>query len=164
MTPNKDWFTTYKLVSSGSILIGNDAACKVIEMGNIRIMIYKYEGGVMKVSKGVLTVMKVKRVSGNIYTLLGTTVIGGAAAAESESESDSTLLWYMHLGHMRECGMKELHKRDLPKGVKSCKMEFCKYRVLGKKSQIQFMMATHKTEGVLDYIHSDVWGPVRVAL
>jgi transposase InsO family protein len=28
---------------------------------------------------------------------------------------------------------------------------------------VQFKSATHKTEGVLDYIHSDIWGPVRTA-
>jgi hypothetical protein len=26
---------------------------------------------------------------------------------------------------------------------------------------VQFKRATHKTEGILDYVHSDVWGPVR---
>ena len=23
------------------------------------------------------------------------------------------------------------------------------------------MIATHKTEGILDYVHTDVWGPAR---
>ena len=27
ITPNKHWFDTYKLVNSGSILMGNDASC-----------------------------------------------------------------------------------------------------------------------------------------
>ena len=91
MTPNKDWFDTYRLVNSGSILKGNDASCKVVEMGNIKVKMfdgvirtlcdvkhvpnlrknlislgtldnngfnYKSSNGVMKVSKGVLTVMK----------------------------------------------------------------------------------------------------------
>jgi hypothetical protein len=26
---------------------------------------------------------------------------------------------------------------------------------------VQFKLATHKIEGVLDYIHYDVWGPVN---
>ena len=37
MTPNKDWFNTYKSVNSGSILMGNDASCKVAGIGNIII-------------------------------------------------------------------------------------------------------------------------------
>jgi hypothetical protein len=49
------------------------------------------------------------------------------------------------------------------KGVKKCKLEFCKFCVLGKQSRVQFKSATHKTYGVLNYIHFDVWGPVRTA-
>ena len=28
---------------------------------------------------------------------------------------------------------------------------------------MQFKTTTHKTEEVLDYVHTDVWGPIRVA-
>ena len=91
VTPNKDWFDIYMLVNSGFVLMGNDASCKVIGIGNIRIKMfdgvvktlcdvrhipdlrknlislgaldsngfcYKFESGVMKVSKGIMTVMK----------------------------------------------------------------------------------------------------------
>ena len=59
--------------------------------------------------------------------------------------------------------MLELHKRNMLKGVKSCKLDFCKFCVLGKQYQVKFKTTTHKTEDILDYIHSDVWGPVRTA-
>ena len=62
---------------------------------------------------------------------------------------------------MGERGMMELQKRNLLKGVKSCKLDFCKICVLGKQHKVQFKASTHKTEGKLDYIHSDVWGPVK---
>ena len=137
MTPNKDWFHTYRLVNTGSVLMGNDASCKVVGIGSIKIKMfdgvvrtlcdvrhipelrknlislgtldcngysYKSAGGVMKVSKGVLTVMKGQKLSGNIYKLQGTTVVGEVAAAESES--DRTVLWHMRLGHIGERGMK----------------------------------------------------------
>ena len=91
MTPNKDWFNTYRSVNSGSVLMGNDASCKVAGIRNIIIKMfdgvvrtscdvrhvpdlrknrislgtlyyngfsYKSTSGVMKVSKGVMTVMK----------------------------------------------------------------------------------------------------------
>ena len=97
--PIKDWFETYKLVNSGSVLMGNDASCKVVRMGNIRVKMfdgiirtlcdfryvpdlrknlislgtldgngfnYKTENGVMKVRKGVLTVMKGQKLVGNM--------------------------------------------------------------------------------------------------
>ena len=59
--------------------------------------------------------------------------------------------------------MMELHKRNLLKGIKTCKLDFCKYCVFRKRNKVQFKTATRKTEGVLDYVHTDVWGPVRVA-
>ena len=91
MTPNKDWFDTYRLVNSGYVLMGNDASCMVFGIGSIRVMMfdgvirmlcdvrhvpyqrknlislgaldsngfnYKFAKGVMKVNKGVLTMIK----------------------------------------------------------------------------------------------------------
>jgi hypothetical protein len=74
-----------------------------------------------------------------------------------ESESNCTVLWHMWLGHMGERGMLELHKRNLLKCVKTCKLEFC---ILRKQNWVQFKTATYKIEGILDYVHSDILGPV----
>ena len=104
---------------------------------------YKSEGGVMKITKGVMVVMKGQINSKNIYKLLGSTVVGGIASVESES--DYTVLWYMWLGLMNEQGMLELHKKNLLKGVKTCKLDFFKFCVLGKQNRVQFKTATHKT-------------------
>ena len=59
--------------------------------------------------------------------------------------------------------MLELHKRNLLKGVKTCKLDFCKFSVMRNHNQVQFKTTTHKTDGILDYFHSNVWGPVRTA-
>jgi hypothetical protein len=59
--------------------------------------------------------------------------------------------------------MLELHKRNLLKGVKTCKLDLYKFCVLRKKNQVQFKTAVHKTESILDYVHFDVWGLVRTA-
>lgn len=40
LTHNKDWFNTYMLVYSGSILMGNNASCKIIEIENIIIKLF----------------------------------------------------------------------------------------------------------------------------
>jgi len=79
----------------------------------------------MKMVKGAMIVMKGEKNSKNIYKLLGSTIVGGAAPVESEI--DNTVLWHMCLGHMSEQDMLELHKRNLLKGVKTCKLEFCKF-------------------------------------
>lgn len=59
-----------------------------------------------------------------------------------EFESDYTILWHMQLGHMGEWGMLKLHKRNLLKGGKTCKRQFCG---LGKHNRVQFKTTTHKT-------------------
>ena len=91
MTPNRDWFSTYKPVYKGVVLMGSNSSCKVAGIGTVRIRMfdgvvrtlgdvrhvldlkrnlislstldtkgYKYtdEGGVLKISKGALVVMK----------------------------------------------------------------------------------------------------------
>ena len=78
----------------------------------------------MKMTKGEMIVMKGKKSSKNIYKLLGSTVVGGIASVESNS--DCIVLWHMRLGHMSERDMLELHKRNLLKGVKTCKLNFYK--------------------------------------
>ncbi|CAL9224779.1 unnamed protein product, partial [Arabidopsis halleri] len=40
-------------------------------------------------------------------------------------------------------------------------MEFCKFCVMGKQSKASFKTGQHNTKGLLDYVHSDVWGPIR---
>ena len=40
MTPNKDWFNTYRSVNSGSILMGNNVSCKVVGIRNIIIKMF----------------------------------------------------------------------------------------------------------------------------
>ena len=92
---------------------------------------------------------------------MGTTIVGGAATIELEL--DSTTLWNMRLGHMGESGMIELYKRKLLKGIKTCKLKFCKYYVFRKQNKLQFKIGTHKIKGFLDYVHTNVWGQVQTA-
>ncbi|KAL4304503.1 hypothetical protein GQ457_10G014750 [Hibiscus cannabinus] len=113
----------------------------------------------IKIVKGALVVMKGKITVGNIYKLSGSTVVGGANSVESCD--DDTKVWHMRLGHLSESGMVALHKRNLLHSVKSDKLDFCKFCVLGKQTKVSFMTGKHKTEGILDYVHSDVWGPTR---
>ena len=40
MMPNKDWFDTKKLVNSGSTLMGNDASCRAVEIGSIKVNMF----------------------------------------------------------------------------------------------------------------------------
>ena len=94
---------------------------------------YKSANGVMKVSEGVLIMMKGQKLVGNIYKLMGTTILGGAATIKPELDSTA----YMRLGHMGEHGMMELHKRKQLKSIKKYNLEFCKYCVF-RKGAVQY--------------------------
>ena len=40
VTPNKDWFDTYRSVNSGIVTMSNGAHCKITDIGNIRIKMF----------------------------------------------------------------------------------------------------------------------------
>jgi len=42
------------------------------------------------------------------------------------------------------------------------KLDFCEDCVLGKQKKVSFSTAKHCPQGILNYIHSDLWGPSRV--
>ncbi|KAG8486054.1 hypothetical protein CXB51_019365 [Gossypium anomalum] len=136
MSPNRDWFTTYKTVSEGVIFIGSNALYKIAGVGTIKV----------KMFDGV-----------------GSTVTGDAAVASSSlSDDDITKLWHMRLRHMSENGMTELSKRGLLDGQGICKLNFCEHCVFGKQKRVLFNRGIHNKKGTLEYIHSDLWGPSKV--
>ena len=57
---------------------------------------------------------------------------------------------------MSERCTRELQKRNLLVGAKSCKLDFCKYCVMGKKCRMRFKTVMHKIEGILDLVHFDI--------
>jgi len=115
------------------------------------------EGGVLKVSKGALIVMKGQRKTANLYVLQGTTVIGDAAVVSNTlSDDDVTKLWHMPIGHMSENGMTELSRRGLLNSQSISKLEFCEHCLFGKQKRVKFMKGIHNTKGMLDYLHSDL--------
>ncbi|KAG8475395.1 hypothetical protein CXB51_031889 [Gossypium anomalum] len=124
---------------------------------------YKAESGVLKISKGSLVVMKGQRKTDKLYVLQGSTVTSNATVASSSlSDDDITKLWHMRLGHMSENGMAELSKRGLLNGKEICKLKFCEHCIFGKQNRVRFTGGIHNTKGMLEYIHSDLWGPSRV--
>ncbi|RVW35322.1 Retrovirus-related Pol polyprotein from transposon TNT 1-94 [Vitis vinifera] len=124
-------------------------------------------GGVLRVSKGALVVMK-GRLQHGIYTLMGSSVLGTAAVSSSmaidsvEKKDNCTELWHRRLGHMSEKGLSILSKQGLISGAETGKLKFCETCVMGKQRRVKFSMGSHTTNGVLEYIHSDLWGPSPV--
>ena len=116
----------------------------------------------MKVTKGSLVMLKAKLEDG-LYTLAGSTIIGSVNASTVQlSNDDKEKLWHMRLGHMSARGLEMLSNRNLLNGEKIGTLEFCEHCVLGKQKKVSFSTGKHKTGGVLDYIHSDLWGPSKL--
>nr|GEX07819.1 retrovirus-related Pol polyprotein from transposon TNT 1-94 [Tanacetum cinerariifolium] len=93
---------------------------------------YSGEGGVMKIFKGALMLMKAIQ-SGGLYVLQGTVVYGTAGVTTSKASLDDSKLWHYRLGHMGEKGMKNLAKKGLIQV--SCNLKFCEHCVFGKQKR-----------------------------
>ncbi|KAK3018680.1 hypothetical protein RJ639_003111 [Escallonia herrerae] len=94
---------------------------------------YRAAGGVMRIMKGALVVMKGLKQNG-LYLLHGSTVTGTTATtSSSDIDSDTTKLWHMHLGHMSERGMDVLSKQGLLGRKKIGKLDFYEHCVFGKQ-------------------------------
>ena len=71
------------------------------------------------------------------------------------------MLWHKRLGHVSERGLQELGKQGLLDYGKPGKMPFCEHCILGKATRLQFKRSIHTTTGILNYVHSDLWGSSR---
>ena len=68
----------------------------------------------------------------------------------------------MRLGHTGEKSLEAFTKQGLLKGVITCRLDFCEYCVTEKKTKVKFDKATHYSERILDYVHTDVWRPTNM--
>ncbi|GKC59833.1 transposable element [Tanacetum coccineum] len=117
---------------------------------------------VMKIIFGVLVVMKGIRKINNTYHYKGRTVVGTVAVVtDGDRNSEAVKLWHMRLGHAGEKSLNFLIKQGLLKGPSSCKLDLCEHCINRKMTRVKFRTTIHKTQGILDYVHSDVWGPSK---
>ncbi|GJS02340.1 retrovirus-related pol polyprotein from transposon TNT 1-94 [Tanacetum coccineum] len=88
--------------------------------------------------------------------------VAGELNASVEEKDSLAQVWHKRLGHISEAGLQVLEKQGLF-GKKSLgKLEFCENCVLEKSHRVSFSVERHTTQGVIDYVHSDLWGPSQV--
>ena len=93
---------------------------------------YKFasQGGALKVSKGVLVVLKDTKIE-NLYKMEESTQINGAIMISGE-ENKSTHLWHQQPGHISEKRiMVPINQKSLL-DLKSLYLNFCKHCAFGK--------------------------------
>jgi hypothetical protein len=182
-----EWFSDYSHVHNGDVIIGDESPLEISRIGSIQIKVhdgtfktltnvfyvpkmnrkficlgtleamgfkFSTDNGVLKVSQGNRVVLKAECIN-NLYYLQGSTVIGTVVVSIA-SNTSNTKFWHMRLEHMSEKGMHLLHKRGYLNDIG--KLKFCEHYVFGKQKRVSFSLFTRYTKGILDYIHSDLWG------
>jgi hypothetical protein len=68
------------------------------------------------------------------------------------------------LGHIEEKGLRLLHGKGMVEGMSnySLDFDFCEHCLYGKQNQVRFPSGATRAEGILQLVHSDVFGPVSV--
>ncbi|KAH9782268.1 hypothetical protein KPL71_008823 [Citrus sinensis] len=193
MCPNKNLFLNYEAYDGGVVVMGNDAICKVVGKGIIRL---KMLDGMTRelanvrhvpdlkrnlISLGMLDKMccLVKLESGTLKVMRGSIVLMKGclsnglyvlqstavtgAVGVSNQSLDKIMMWHLRLGHMSERGLRELSKQGVLGKDKIETLRFCEECVLGKSSRVKFSTRVHNLKGTLDYIHADLWGPAQTA-
>ena len=82
--------------------------------------------------------------------------------ASTGDEKNSTWLWHIRFGYNIGEALQGLVSQGLLKGSKSFKLDSCEHYELGKQIRVKFASEVRTTEGLLDCIHADVWGPTKI--
>jgi hypothetical protein len=112
---------------------------------------------------------------GTLYKLLGRTYTNGCnsyVVPEQRNEGDKTnnvpekktMLWHQRLGHIGEKGLQTLHGKGMVGGMSNCTLDFdfCEHCTYGKHKRVRFPSSATRAKGILELIHSDVFGLVHV--
>jgi hypothetical protein len=113
--------------------------------------------------------------NGNLYKLLGSTITDGCnifVVFEGGNEKDriptvsreKTMVWHKKLGHIGEKGFQALYGKGMVEGMSNCTLDFDfgEHCIYGKKSWVRFSFGATRGKGILELIHSEVFGPVFV--
>ncbi|GKB47535.1 retrotransposon protein, putative, ty1-copia subclass [Tanacetum coccineum] len=121
----------------------------------------KLQSGKVKVINGSRVILSGIRMDNCVYSLDGHAMAGELNASVEEKDSLAQV-WHKILRHMSEARLQVLEKQGLF-GKKSLgKLDFYENCVPGKSHRVSFGVGRHTTQGVIDYVHSDLWGPSQV--
>eukprot|EP00253_Pinus_taeda_P002100 PITA_02100 len=179
-TPHREWFYEYEKYDGGDVFLGDNRKARIIGHGKVKL---KLQGGRVRILLGVLhipalarnliSVSKLDYVGvvivfekdtykmvwgalvlmwrvriGTLHKLQGSTVIDGCNSSmvlESGAENlvvsgEKIMLWHQRLGHIGEKGL----------------------RYFMVKNRVSFPSGCKRTKQILELVHSDVFGPVKV--
>ena len=121
----------------------------------------KLECGELRILNGSTLIMKGTRK--NLVYVLDGEVVTGESSVSVKANTDNTKLWHLRLEHISLKDLKELEKQKVLGADKIEKLDFYEDCVLGKSTRASFNKSVNKTKSILDYVHSDLWGPSQVS-
>ena len=120
--------------------------------------------------RGAMVLMQGIRI-GILYKLLGK-INGGSCNQAVDPKTvkilscmvNSTMLWHRQLGHIGERGLRAMHSKGMVEGLPDCssKFDFFEHCIYGKESHVSFLSKYTREKGILELVHSDVFGPISV--
>nr|GEU69166.1 retrotransposon protein, putative, Ty1-copia subclass [Tanacetum cinerariifolium] len=119
------------------------------------------ESGKVKVINGSMVILSGIRRDNCVYSLDGHAMAGELNASVEEKDSLAQV-WHKRLGRISEVELQVLEKQGLFGKKSLANLDFCENYVLGKSHRVSFDVGRHTTQGVIDYVHSDLWGPSQV--
>jgi hypothetical protein len=133
-----------------------------------------FEKGTCRMVRGAMVLMRGVRF-GTLYKLLGSTISDGCNSSivpdiEVEEErtptvsGENVMLWHQRLGYIGEKGLRLLNGKGMVEGMSNCSLDFdfCEHCLYGKQNRVRFPSGATRAEGILQLVHSDVFGPVSV--
>jgi hypothetical protein len=166
-TPHRKHFLDYVQGDFGQVHLGDDAPCKIVQMGKVQIKQKNGKKWLFKevrhgldlrknliatgqlASEGCISIFidkawKVTKGSlliakgEKVCTLYLCTGKTESSISLTSTRVDTTL-WHHRLGHMSEKGMQILHKRNLLPNIKQNDLDFCEHCVYGKHKRVGFI-------------------------
>nr|GEX85054.1 retrovirus-related Pol polyprotein from transposon TNT 1-94 [Tanacetum cinerariifolium] len=158
MTSRLDILFDFLECDGGSVQLGDNGECKIRGVGKVMIQLRDESSFVLH---NVRVVLSGIRRDNCIYSLDCHAMEGEFNASVKEKDSLAQV-WHKRLGHISEAGLQVLEKQGLF-GKKSLgKLDFCENCVLGNSHRVSFDVGRHTTQRVIDYVHSDLWGPSQL--
>jgi hypothetical protein len=73
-------------------------------------------------------------------------------------------LWHQRWGHIGEKGLRILYGKGMVESMSnfSLDFDFCEHCLNGKHNRVRFPFGGMRAKGILQLVHSDVFGPVSV--
>ncbi|GJX64372.1 copia LTR rider [Tanacetum coccineum] len=147
MKPRKDFLFDFKDFNGGTVLLGDNRACAIIEIGKISLGTLDREGYTMKLQNGRVKVIKGSlmvlsgTMKGNYMYSLDSWAKSGEASVGIQEKESLAQVWHKRPGHISEAGLHELERRD----------------VLGNKGLVESMSGCRYFLSIVDDYSRRVW-------